>query len=137
MLCRTKKGGDRGEALSCLNSREILELRSVKSDTAAASRNRIPPEAAEAEDLLAFRKAIAAGGKQAREAMREALEKLDDKTRLFNAFVTALHAIASKLPRQPLGKNVSELNSVHVNFIIRHIDIFSGRMLRIYDMFVW
>ncbi len=137
MLCRTKKGGDRGEALSSLNSREILELRSVKSDTAAASRNRIPPEAAEAEDLLAFRKAIAAGGKQAREAMREALEKLDDKTRLFNAFVTALHAIASKLPRQPLGKNVSELNSVHVNFIIRHIDIFSGRMLRIYDMFVW
>ena len=47
---------------------------------------------------------------------KEYLDKIDEKIQIFNAFVTALHAIVVGLPRQPLGKNVKHLLSCLRNF---------------------
>ncbi len=39
--------------------------------------------------------------------LKQELAEMDEKTELFNIFVSALHAIVANLPRSPLGKNVS------------------------------
>ena len=43
--------------------------------------------------------------------LKRELEVVEEKMLLFNSFVAALHSIVARLPRTPLGKNVSFLKT--------------------------